>query len=141
MGVLSTIFGKGAKELTDSLGNAINGLSTSDEEKLILKNKISTIVLDALNKLAELQASIINTEAKGNWIQRSWRPITMLTFVAIIVLGAFIEIPYLKEDSKFWDLLEIGLGGYVIGRTTEKVADKVTKNIDLSFLRKKDRKI
>lgn len=41
---------------------------------------------------------------------------------------------------EFWELLKLGLGGYVIGRSAEKIANSVTKNVDLPFLRKKDRK-
>jgi hypothetical protein len=76
---------------------------------------------------------------QGNWLQKSWRPLVMLTFTIMIVLGAFKEIPYLESSSQFWQLLELGLGGYVIGRTVEKVSETVTQNIDLTFLKKKDR--
>ena len=64
----------------------------------------------------------------------------MITFAILIVIGAFVDIPYLADSSPFWTLLKIGLGGYVIGRSAEKISDNVTKNADLSMLRKKDRK-
>ncbi|MGV8134072.1 MAG: hypothetical protein AB2L20_02570 [Mangrovibacterium sp.] len=37
------------------------------------------------------------------------------------------------------DIIELGLGGYVIGRSVENISKTVTRNIDLSFLKKKDR--
>lgn len=46
----------------------------------------------------------------------------MLTFVALIVarwLGW--SEPNLAEALKLWDIVEIGLGGYVIGRSAEKI--------------------
>jgi hypothetical protein len=140
MSFLSKIFSKGAKDIIDSSGNIIDKISTSDQEKMNAKNELSSIVFDSLNTLQNAQKEIILSETKGNWLQRSWRPLVMLTFTALIVLGAFIEIPYLENNSRFWTLLEIGLGGYVIGRSVEKVSENVTKNSDISFLRKKDRK-
>ncbi len=62
-----------------------------------------------------------------HWLQKSWRPIVMLAFTFIVLLGAFIPIPLLENTSEFWNLLEIGLGGYVIGRSIEKVTGKIRK--------------
>lgn len=140
MSFLTKIFSKGAKELIDSGGNLIDKISTSDQEKLNAKNELSNIVLSALNNLQNAQRDIILAEAQGNWLQRSWRPLVMITFAALIVIGAFVDIPYLADSSPFWTLLKIGLGGYVIGRSAEKISENVTKNSDLSLLRKKDRK-
>ena len=121
-------------------GNLIDNLTVSDEEKSNAKKQLTEVITNALSTIAEAQAEVLKVELSGNWIQRSWRPIVMLTFTAIIVVGAFKTIPYLEDNSPFWTLLEIGLGGYVIGRSVEKVASKVTENIDLPFLKKKDRK-
>ena len=66
-------------------------------------------------------------EAQGNWLQKSWRPLVMLCFTFIILLGVFILIPLLDDNSEFWNLLEIGLGGYIIGRSVEKVTGKIRK--------------
>jgi len=74
----------------------------------------------------------------------------MLAFVFIVIFHFFIyplirvfnpELPELPElEAYFWELLKIGLGGYVVGRSVEKVAETMTKNTDLSFLKRKDRK-
>ena len=64
-------------------------------------------------------------EAQGNWLQKSWRPLVTLCFTFIILLGVFI--PLLDDNSEFWNLLEIGLGGYIIGRSVEKVTGKIRK--------------
>lgn len=83
-------------------------------------------------------------EISGNSLQRNWRPIVMLTFAFIIVYRYFISpifnFPAIELPGPFWDLLSVGMGGYVIGRSVEKVADKLTQNTDLTFLRRKDRK-
>ena len=48
----------------------------------------------------------------------------MLTFVALIVarwLGWSAPGLAEAEALKLWDIVEIGLGGYVIGRSAEKI--------------------
>ena len=62
---------------------------------------------------------ILAAEAGGNWLQRSWRPLVMLVFAAVVLVGAFVPLPMLEDNSRFWDLLEIGLGGYILGRGME----------------------
>lgn len=126
-------------DVVKDIGNTVDQLTTSDAEKSQLKEQLTELVMTRLNQAMEMQASVIKTELTGNWLQRSWRPMVMLTFTAIIVVGAFREIPFLQSDSPYWELLRLGLGGYVIGRSVEKVSDTVTKNIDLPFVKKKNR--
>ena len=77
-----------------------------------------------LTKLSA-QASIVEAEAKSeSWLTSSWRPITMLTFTSLIVARWFgWSAPGLAEEEylKLWSIVELGLGGYVIGRSAEKV--------------------
>jgi len=78
----------------------------------------------------------LNTDDSTSWLQKSWRPIVMLSFTFIVVYAFFIQPAFLPKSmdvrstlpTQFWGLLELGIGGYVIGRSVEKVADKVTKN-------------
>ena len=150
MSILSKIFSKGANDLLTSGGKIIDNIATSEEEKLKAKNELSATVFEALSNLQNAQRDVIVTEAKGNWLQRSWRPILMLAFGFIVVYAYFFEPAFLlgKEDEgvseildpKFWELLKLGVGGYIIGRSTEKVASTVTNKIDMPFFRKKDRK-
>lgn len=71
------------------------------------------------------RASIVKTEAASqHWLAATWRPIVMLTFTALIVarwLGWTAPGLEQAEVLKLWDIVELGLGGYVIGRTAEKV--------------------
>ena len=77
-----------------------------------------------LTKLSA-QASIVEAEARSeSWLTSSWRPITMLTFTSLIVARWFgWSAPGLAEEEylKLWSIVELGLGGYVIGRSAEKV--------------------
>lgn len=90
--------------------------------------------LEQRQDLAELQAyvsilqgrmSIIQAEAKSeHWLTANWRPVTMLTFLLLIVSRWFgfenenmSEVEYLMA----WELLKLGIGGYVASRGVEKV--------------------
>lgn len=86
----------------------------------------------ALNLDAEeLRAatSIIVAEAGGeSWLQRNWRPITMLWFVGLV--GAYwlgLAPEYLVNNPKvvsdLFGIVQVGLGGYVVGRSAEKIAN------------------
>jgi hypothetical protein len=72
-----------------------------------------------------MQTDIIIAEAKGNWMQRSWRPLLMLAFGFIVIyvkfIGPLFNLPIPELEIEFWDLLKIGIGGYVVGRTGEKM--------------------
>jgi len=114
----------GGSVVTDLLGG-LDKLFTSKEEKLKAQNVIKEILVKKQIELQQLQTEIIVTEAKGNWLQRSWRPILMLAFGFIVIyvkfLGPVFELPIPPLENEFWDLLKLGIGGYVIGRTGEKM--------------------
>ena len=85
-------------------------------------------------QLAELQAavSVLVAEASGNWLQRSWRPLMMLTFTGLIVarwLGWTAPNLAPSEYDHLWSIVQLGIGGYVIGRSVEKVAPAVADAI------------
>lgn len=147
MGVIDKIFGKTTESIIKSGGQIIDNLTTSDNEKLKAKKELSETVLRSLNELGNAQKEILISETNGNALQRNWRPSVMIAFAFIVVYSYFIEPAFLEVENpiaerlpdRFWSLLEIGLGGYVIGRSVEKVASTVTKNIDLTFIKKKNR--
>lgn len=110
----------------------VQNLHTSDAEKMQLNNQLVQIqnqmaskMLDYEKSLMESRASIIRAEATGgSWIQRNWRPITMLTFLGLVVCDSFgwLHNPLAPQA---WTLLQIGLGGYVVGRSAEKIAPMI----------------
>lgn len=145
MGVFDKILTNATKDVTQSIGQVIDQVVTNDSERLQAKNELTKIVTNSLTDLAKEQKEVLVTELNGNKLQRNWRPIVMLMFAFIVVYAKFIApafgLPNAELEPYFWNLLEIGLGGYVIGRTVEKVAGKVTQNIDLSFIKRKNRKL
>ncbi len=128
LAIIGSVF-KPAAKLIDSL-------HTSDAEKRELTNQLTVIqnefagrVLDYETKLMESRASIINAESTGkSWLQRNWRPLTMLTFLILVVLDSFGLLAF-RLATEAWTLLQIGLGGYVVGRSVEKVGPAIVKAI------------
>lgn len=94
------------------------------------KQLVDLAVKGELDELAE-RAGVIKAEAQGeSWLQRSWRPIVMLVFTALIVcrwLGW--SAPDLTEavELKLFSIVQIGIGGYIASRGIEKVADKIRR--------------
>ena len=126
LGFIADIF-KPAAELVDNL-------HTSEEENLLIKERMFKMEQAVTLKLMEYESQlltaktdIIKAEANSaSWIARNWRPITMLSFLALVVADSFSWLPNpLAKEA--WTMLQIGLGGYVVGRSGEKIA-KVMKD-------------
>ena len=81
------------------------------------------------NKSTELEsaARIVLAEAQGSWLQRNWRPLLMVTFAGLVVAHWFgftaPDIPETVQNSLL-NIVMVGVGGYVVGRSGEKIADK-----------------
>ena len=112
------------------VGKVIDNLFTTDEERIKAKNEVFKVLQEQQLELQKLQTEIILAEANGNWLQRSWRPILMLSFGFIVIYVKFIaplfSLPIPPLENEFWDLLQLGIGGYVVGRSVEKVAKNIT---------------
>lgn len=110
------------------VGDLMGGLDklfTSKEDKIKAKAIIKEISSKKELALQQMQTNIILAEAKGNWLQRSWRPILMLSFGFIVIyckfIGPLFDLRIPELETEFWNLLQLGIGGYVIGRTGEKM--------------------
>ena len=110
----------------------VDNLHTSDEERLEAKGVLLELQTGLMSqtlayeqKLAESQASIIVAEATANsWLTRTWRPITMLTFVFLVVYSQFTGT---EISPDMWTVIKIGLGGYLGGRSVEKSVGAITE--------------
>ncbi|WP_434361039.1 holin family protein [Parasalinivibrio latis] len=118
--------------LVSPITELIDELHTSDEERLAIKAKmlelqmnLATQVMDYEARLIEAKTQVITAEANGgSWLQRSWRPVTMLAFLALVVADSFGLLAF-RLAPQAWTLLQIGLGGYVVGRSVEKVMPSI----------------
>jgi len=98
------------------------------------RNKVQLILT-----MFQAQAQIVIAEASsGSWLTRSWRPITMLIFVGLITARWFgYSATNLSpaEYLELWGIVKLGLGGYVIGRSAEKIVPGVATTVS-NILRK-----
>lgn len=124
--------------LINPIANLVDELHTSDEEKLAAKQKIFALQADLFSKALEYEqslvtakADIIKAEAQGeSWLQRNWRPITMMYFLVLISCYWFGLAPQYLIDHPdlvdgLFDIIKISLGGYVVARSAEKIAPTV----------------
>lgn len=124
MNVIDLVAGifKPAAELIDEL-------HTSEHERLEAKAKLLDVqaaamqrVFDYESEMLQAKSKIIHAEASSkHWLTANWRPITMLTFLLLVVGDSLGFLPN-NLNKEAWVLLEIGLGGYVLGRSGEKIA-------------------
>lgn len=96
--------------------------------------QLKLLELHQAGALRELQAAatVIAAEAGGNWLQRSWRPLMMLFFAALVGARWFgFSAPNMSEAEvlELWAIVKLGIGGYTIGRSVEKVAPAVADAI------------
>lgn len=112
--------------LAPVLGKVIDRVFPDTEQRELAKIKIMSELQEQSAEIERAAASIIKTEAaSAHWLAANWRPITMLTFVGLIVarwLGFSASGMTEAEYIAIYDLIKIGLGGYVIGRSAEKIA-------------------
>ena len=96
-----------------------------------LKAQLQTQLLQSNTQELQAAAKIIEAEAKAGWFASSWRPLLMYVLIFILVwnyvIGPVIKIftgaiISFELPGDVWSLLQIGLGGYVIGRSAESVA-------------------
>jgi len=130
------------KVIDGALG-AIEKLSVNAEERgaalaalTKARSEAVGIVLEYEGRLFDARASVIEAEAKSeNWLTAMWRPILMLSFGFIVfynmVIGPMFGLKPLDAEAanltpELWGLLKLGIGGYVIGRSGEKIVKNVS---------------
>lgn len=115
------------KDFFGPAAELIDNVHTSTEEKLEKKAQLLGLqasfleaALEHEEKALERKSELVLAEARGeSWLQRNWRPLTMLTFLGLVVFDQFGWLQF-RLASEAWTLLQIGLGGYVVGRSVEK---------------------
>jgi len=95
-----------------------------------IKQSIQEQLISGQLKELEAQAKVITSEANGSWLQRNWRPILMLVFAGLVVAHWFgFTAPNIPESvqNSLLNIVLVGVGGYIVGRSGEKIADKFKK--------------
>ena len=117
--------------LAKILFNTIDKAVPDKDLQAKLKAELQTQLLQSHTQELKAAASIIEAEAKAGWFASSWRPLLMYVLIFILVwnyvIGPVIKIFMgavitFELPGDVWSLLQIGLGGYVLGRSAESVA-------------------
>ena len=96
-----------------------------------LKADLQTQLLQSNTEELKAAARVIEAEAKAGWFASSWRPLLMYVLIFILVwnyiFGPIVKFFFaaaitIELPGDVWTLLQIGLGGYVVGRSAESVA-------------------
>ena len=115
--------------LAPIIGQIVGSLFPDPTEKAKAEAEAMRQLLAHQSEIESAAAKIIQTEAAStHWLAANWRPLTMLVFVGLIVARWFgWAAPGLQEAEyhKLWSIVEFGLGGYVVGRSVEKVAPSI----------------
>lgn len=128
MSFISKLFTTNAKDLVGEVGNVVDNLTTTQEEKLEAKRKIKEITLSFE---AEIQKEVSKRWEQDmnsdSWLSKNIRPLTLIFLVFSTVLLIFIdsEMINFKVQDQWIDLLQIILitiiGAYFGGRSYEKI--------------------
>lgn len=92
-----------------------------------LKASLTAELLKLNAEEMKAASSIIMAEVQGeSWLQRNWRPLLMIWFAALLGMYWFGYAPQYLIDNpdvmdRMFNLLTVGVGGYIVGRSAEKV--------------------
>ena len=127
MSILTNLFSGGAADLVKGVGDVVDNLHTSKEEKLAAQHKIKKLVA---NYEVEMEKNITDRwKADMNsdsWLSKNVRPMILIFLVLSTVLMIFIDAGTIQftVEQKWTDLLQLVLitviGAYFGGRSFEK---------------------
>ena len=120
MGILGGVF--------SVIGSAISGFFgfKKAQGKIVeAAVEVAGKVNDADAEDAKARGLIISTEANSDsWLAKNWRPLTMVIFVGLVVARWFGYMPANMTETEIlevYGLVKLGLGGYIGGRSLEKI--------------------
>ena len=130
--------------LAPILGDVVKRILPEDKDKAAeIERELSMQLMMNSATVEKAAADVILAEAKSDsWLASSWRPILMLVITAIVawnlLFAPLIElaVALITNDqiplaidlpSELWTLLTVGVGGYVMGRSGEKIVNNLRK--------------
>jgi hypothetical protein len=139
------------------LAKILDAYVSDVELKRKLAAEIEQQTLGYFQRSAELGADVVMAETTSeHWLSRSWRPLLMLLMMGFLLLVGLVlpladliaghriafEPRWQSLPEGFWQFLTVGAGGYIGGRSLEKVARaaKPPRRAGFPFMRGSDRK-
>jgi len=131
MSLIQNILGNVAGPVFDVIDKAV----TDKDQAARLKADLKRRLIDQQDTQLNAQMKVLLAEVQGeSWLQRNWRPLLMTVIVAIIAnnyllapyLGAMFNVGLqLELPDQMWNLMTLGVGGYIAGRSGEKIAGTI----------------
>ena len=130
--------------LAPLVGDVLGRILPEDQNKRAeIERELNMALVTNSHAIEQAAAQVVMAEAKSeHTITATWRPILMLTITAIVrwnyllapiatviinyALGQQVALSIPLPDE-LWNLLMIGVGGYVVGRPGEKIAGTLKK--------------
>ena len=126
------------------VGDVVKRILPEDKDKRMeVERELNMAIMQNGAAIEQAAASVIKAEAESEHkITATWRPILMLTITAIVgwnyLLAPLVELAVrmfagdqvplsIPLPEQLWNLLMIGVGGYVVGRSGEKIAKNIKK--------------
>jgi len=119
--------------LAPILGDVLKRVIPDSDRANDIEKEVKLALLEHTDSLEAMRGKIVLEEAKSaNWLTAAWRPILMMVVILIIACNYLIfpivrifypEMISLELPQELWQLLTIGVGGYVVGRSGEKMID------------------
>jgi Holin of 3TMs, for gene-transfer release len=126
--------------LNGPVNKALEGFIKDVELRRKLQAELEARLTEHADKALALEKDVVMAEVQSeHWLSRSWRPILMLSLLGFLGLVGVIlpvldwivgtPVPFNPRwqslPPQFWDFLTVGVGGYIGGRSLEKVAQQV----------------
>lgn len=127
MNLIGNILGTVAGPVFDVIDQAVTDKDQANQLKAELRRRL----IDQQDTRLNAQMKVILAETTGeSWLQRNWRPLLMIVIVAIVA-NNYLLAPYLGAmfgvglqlalPGQLWNLMTMGVGGYIAGRSGEKI--------------------
>ena len=131
MSILGKIFSSGTGELIKNVGDVVDNLTTTDEERLEAKQKLKDMIM---SHEAQMQKEVTERwkfdMQSDSWLSKNIRPMVLIFLVVSTIVLIFIDggvISFVVE-ANWINLLQITLltviCAYFGGRSYEKVKKK-----------------
>ena len=125
MSILGKMFSGGAADLINSVGDVVDNLHTSKEEKLAAQHKIKKLVasyeVEMEKNITDRWKADMNSDS---WLSKNVRPMILIVLMIFIDAGTI----QFTVEQKWTDLLQLVLitviGAYFGGRSFEKSKKK-----------------
>lgn len=115
------------------IGDVLKKVIPDSDKRTEVEREIKLGLLEHTDSIEKIRGEIVLAEAKSqHWLTAVWRPLLMLVAITIIAMNYLffpiigIFYPEVLDNTlvlpdQLWNLLTLGVGGYIVGRSGEKM--------------------